>query len=175
MSPEVLPEELLRQTPLLRSLDRRLQDEIVARVEFRAFNDGDRLVEAGTPGRSILLMLRGQAEVWAREGQRRLRVASMEPGALVGEMTFFSPDMPRTADVVGRGSGMLAILTVELYEGLCRTDPAAASALEKAVLTLLADRLEETNRVMAHLMENYRASGLTAALEWLGRLLRGKP
>ena len=174
MAPDLTPEELLRQTPLFRTLDRRVQADLAAQVQYRTFRDGDVIIEAGASGRTLLLMLRGTAEVFAREGASRLRLSVLQPGALFGEISFFSPTASRTADVVGKEPGMLAILSTELYTGLCRSNPAAAAALEKAVLTLLADRLEETNRMMAGLMDDFRSSGIQAALGWLSRLFGGK-
>ncbi len=169
------PDELLRQSALFRSLERNLQDEVVDRVLYRSFKAGDRIVEAGAPGRALLVLLRGSAEVYAREGSSRIRVAALGPGELFGEIAFFSPELPRTADVLGVEAGMVAVLSADLYQDLTRTNPAAATAMEKAVLATLTDRLEGTNAMLAHLMDRYRTAGLGSAVQWLRGLLKGKP
>lgn len=175
MNPALPPDELLRQSDLFRSLERRVQDEIVDRVIYRSFKEGERILEVGAPGRALLVLLRGRAEVFARDGSSRLRVARLEPGALFGEIAFFSPDLPRTADVVGTEPGMVAVLGAELYQELARTNPAAAMAMEKAVLAVLTDRLEDTNEMLAQLMDRYRKAGLGSALSWLRGLVGGRP
>lgn len=175
MVTDLTPDELLRQTPLFRSLERGVQDQVSLRADLRSFKEGDRILEAGTPGRALLLVLKGSADVYAREGATRIRVARVEAGELLGEIAFFVPDHPRTADVIGRVPGIVAFIPYELYQEWCRTSPSSAAALEKAVLSVLADRLEETNRLMAHLMAQYRSSGLAAALTWLRGLVGARP
>lgn len=175
MVTELTPDELLRQTPLFRSLERKVQDQVSLRADFRSFKEGDRILEAGMPGRALLVVLKGSVDVYAREGNTRLRVARVEAGELLGEIAFFMPDHPRTADVIGKSPGLLAFIPLELYQEWCRTSPGSAAALEKAVLNVLADRLEETNRLMAHLMAQYRSSGLTSALQWLRGLVGARP
>lgn len=162
-------EELLRETPLLQHLDRKVQDELLARIETRRFRAGEAVIETGSSGDTLLVLLRGEVDVYAREGTSRFRVARLGPGELLGEMAFFSPRTPRSADVVGHEAGALAIVPHELYAGLCRTNPQVAASMEKAVLAVLADRLEDTNRTMATLMDRYKTSGLSAAMQWLGR------
>ncbi len=171
MSPDLPPDELLRRSTLFRTLERGVQDEIAARVLYRSFKEGDRILEAGAPGRALFVLLSGQAEVYAREGSSRFRVALLEPGALFGEIAFFSPEQARTADVVGREPGMVAMLSAELYQELSRTRPLTAIAMEKAVLSVLTDRLAETNAMMAQLMDRARLSGPSAATGWLRGLL----
>lgn len=168
------PDELLRLTPLFRSLERGVQDELLRRVTWKNFQEGEVLLSTGEPGRSLLILLRGKVEVQAREGSTMFRVALLESGAFFGEMAFFDPAAARTAHVVGRAAGVVANLPHEAYAALARTNPAAAANVEKAILAVLADRLEETNRTMAQLMDSYRSSGLQSALVWLGKLFGGK-
>ena len=165
-------DEILRLSPLFRTVDRKAQDELIEQLHLREFRAGDRLIAAGDTTHHLLFLLQGTADVWARDGERRYRVASLEAGALLGEMSFFNPRAPRTADVVATTHGAVAAMTTGMYDALCRDNPNVAAALEKAVLSLLADRLEETNRTMAHLMDQYRSSGLQAALGWLARLFK---
>ena len=174
MVTDLTPDELLRQTPLFRSLERKVQDQVSLRADFRSFKEGDRILEAGAPGRALVIVLKGTADVYAREGSRRIRVARVDSGALLGEISFFMPDHPRTADVIGKSNGLIAFIPLDVYQEWCSTSPGSAAALEKAVLSVLADRLEETNRLMAHLMTQYRSSGLTSALHWLRGLVGSK-
>lgn len=169
MTEHATPQELLRETPLFRTLDRRAQEALSAQVQVRRFKEGDLLLEAGSSGRTLLILLEGQADVYASDGSSRFRVARLEAGELIGEMSFFSPRASRTADVIGQKDGMLAVLPHEVYAALCQSNPHAAASLEKAVLTVLADRMEDTNDLMASLMDRYRSNGLQAAL---ARLLR---
>ena len=171
MVPDRAPAELLSESPLFRSMEPAVQEHLARRARFRAFRESERILSAGDPGGALLVLLSGQAEVFAREGAARLRIAVVQPGDLMGEIAFFAPDLVRTADVVGREPGMVAEIGVELYQELARTRPHAAAAIEKAVLSVLADRLESTNGLIAPMMDRYRGDGAAGALTWLRGLM----
>lgn len=174
MISEAPPDELLRRSPLFQSLERRVQDEVAERVIYRSFKEGDRILEAGAPGRALLVLLKGRAEIYGRDGNTRVRLAVLEAGAVFGEIAFFSPDLPRSADVVGLSAGMVAVFSSDLFAELEARNPAAATAMEKAVLAVLTDRLENTNAMLAHLMDRYRSAGPGSAFQWLRGLLGGR-
>lgn len=168
------PAELLYDSPLFRSMEPAVQEHLARRARYRPFADDERILRAGEPGGALLILLSGRAEVYARDGASRLRIAVIGPGDLFGEIAFFAPDLPRTADVVGREPGVVAELGIELYLELVRTRPHAAAAIEKAVLAVLADRLESTNALIAPMMDRYRGDGPSGALTWLRGLMGGR-
>lgn len=154
-------------------MDRRAQDDLADCLEFVAFEPGQRIIEAGTPGSALYLLLDGAVDVYLREGDARLHVGRLEAGALIGEAGFLNPEQPRTADVIGRSSGMLAALTLSSYEDLRQVNHAAATALEKAMLDVLAERMADTHRRMGEFLERFRTAGFGSAIGWLRHMLGG--
>jgi CRP-like cAMP-binding protein len=162
----------LREHPFLRSVDRETQALLIPTFRWRPFVTGEMLIREGADDRDLFLVLKGTLDVWAREGDRRFRVAQLGPGSMVGEMAFFDADCPRAADVVATSDGDLAALELETYQQLCASGDPAAGALEKAVLAALAERMLETDATLAHLLDQNRSGGLFAAL---ARMFRRRP
>lgn len=167
------PDQLLRQCPLFRSMDRKAQDDLAEVLEFIPFKQGERVIEAGTPGHALYILLEGSLDVYLREGGQRLHVGVLRPGELLGEIAFLAPDQLRTADVLGLEPGLLAALTVVSYEELRQINHGAATALEKAMLEVLAERMAETHRRMGEFLERYRNGGVGSAMSWLRGVLGG--
>ncbi len=167
------PDQLLRQCMLFRTMDRKAQDDLAECLVFVPFEKGERVIEAGSPGHALYILLDGTLGVYLREGDMRLPVGLLEPGVMFGEIAFLAPDLPRTADVVGREPGVLAALTNVSYEELRQVNHGAATALEKAMLDVLAERMADTHRRMGELLERYRAGGFGSAMGWLRNVLGG--
>lgn len=166
-------DQLLRQSLLFRTMDRKARDDLAECLSFVPFKQGERVIEAGSPGHALYILLDGTLDVYLREGDKRLHVGVLLPGALLGEIAFLAPDLPRTADVIGNQPGMLAALTAISYEELRQVNHGAATALEKAMLDVLAERMADTHRRMGELLERYRTGGFGSAMGWLRGVLGG--
>jgi CRP/FNR family transcriptional regulator, cyclic AMP receptor protein len=164
-------ERALRDHPFFRSVDRETQSLLLPSFHWRPFDKGDVLIKEGRNDRDLYLILKGTLEVYARNGDRRFRVASMGPGSMVGEMAFFDAEVARAADVIATSDGELASFERQSYVELCANADPAAAALEKAVLGALADRMTSTNNTLADLLDKHKAGSLLAAL---ARLFRRK-
>ena len=70
--------------------------------ELREYPDGERLIEQGTIGSSMYLVVSGQLEVLRREGDAGRHIAMLGPGDVFGEVGFVHATH-RTADVCARG------------------------------------------------------------------------
>ena len=66
--------------------------------------DGDRLIEQGTMGRSMHLVVSGKLEVVRHDGDTERIIATLGPGDVFGEIGFVRPTQ-RTADVRAVGNG----------------------------------------------------------------------
>ncbi len=75
--------------------------------ELREHADGDRLIEQGTMGRSMYIVVGGQLEVVRRDDGKERRIALLGPGDVFGEIGFVQATH-RTADV--RAVGPVSVL-----------------------------------------------------------------
>ncbi len=155
---------LLLRTPLLSSMDIDAREGLAPRFLYQPFQPGEPILRAGDPGRHLAIMLDGTAAVQARQDDQAYTVDVMEPGAVFGEIAFFDPQSTRTADVIGRTAGVVALLPWAAYEELARRGDPAAEVLEKAVLDLLAKRIQRINDRLAELLEATRDGSWLAAL-----------
>ncbi len=99
------------------------------------------LFHAGTSGREIYLLLKGQmrAEVQRSNGSQ-MRVAQFRDGALIGELAHYS-NGDRTADVIAETDVELLRVDVESLE---RVHPEIASDIHQYAAGILARRLIST-------------------------------
>jgi predicted RND superfamily exporter protein len=70
--------------------------------ELREHADGERLIEQGTMGSSMFLVVSGRLEVVRRDAGGERLIATLGPGEVFGEIGFVRATH-RTADVVARG------------------------------------------------------------------------
>ncbi len=155
--------EMLLRSPLLADVDPAIRTDLALRFETRPFTAGQTLIADGAGGRALLEILTGTAEVFVREGDHRYRVATLEPGSLVGEGAFFS-GLPRAADIVGSSEGIVAVLPWNAYLNLAQSGHPGAEAIERAVVTHLTRRVKETNVRLSVLLDAQRSGGLKNAL-----------
>lgn len=155
---------LLLRTPLLSGMDLDAREGLAPRFLPHPFGPGEPILRAGDPGRHLAIVLEGSAVVQARKDDQAYTVDVMEPGAVFGEIAFFDPSSPRTADVIGKEAGVVALLPWSAYEELARRGEPAAVVLEKAVLDLLAKRIQRINAKLADLLEATRDGSWLAAL-----------
>jgi CRP-like cAMP-binding protein len=134
----------LVNAPLLAGLDAACRAEIIARFVPRPFGDGELLQSRRAVDPGLLVVLDGGAEVWLWEGERRVRVAELRAGDTIGEIGFFAPELDSASDVVGRGTGMAALLPQATWRALVDEDHRAVPAIEAAIIRSLSFRLQYT-------------------------------
>lgn len=154
----------LRSTPLLAGLDRKAQDSLVWRFRPRPFSTGDVLIRTGDSNTDLVVLLDGFAEVYARAGDKRYLVAVLDPGSVLGEVSFFDPSRSRTADVVAATKGVAAMLPRSVYDELVEERHPAAESLERSVLQAVSLRMQYTNETLAELLDTHKSGGLLSSL-----------
>jgi len=108
------------------------------------FGAGQVVLEAGSGGRSLYVLLEGTLEVLAppaRFGRQR-RIGRLEAGSLVGEVSFFD-GAPRSAGVRAVTPVVLAEMTLPEFERLAGQHPGLARALLLDLGRILAGRLRK--------------------------------
>jgi predicted RND superfamily exporter protein len=89
---------VLDGSPLFRDMTDYQRRKAILISELNEFESGERLVEQGTVGRSMYLILAGEAEVVRTDDGESRRVALLEPGQVFGEIGYIRA-IERTADV----------------------------------------------------------------------------
>jgi predicted RND superfamily exporter protein len=99
--------EALDGSPLFHGMSGYQIRKTILISELRSYGEGERLIEQGTVGRSMYLLVSGQLEVVRHEGTSEWRVALFGPGDVFGEIGFVH-ETYRTADV--RALGDVSVL-----------------------------------------------------------------
>lgn len=136
-------QEALRGSRLLASLGDKSLASLVSVVKERRYGPGDLIIQAGTEGIAAMhVVLEGSVSV-ERDGAQ---LATLGPGAHIGEMSMLSPDpLPRSADVVSVGETTTLQITRWDLMPFLKEDPEVALA----VIGELAKRLADANERLA--------------------------
>jgi tRNA A-37 threonylcarbamoyl transferase component Bud32 len=117
-----------------------LLDELVSRMEQRAYEPEETLIRQGEAGDSLMVLLSGTAVAALRrlDGSQE-PIADFHPGEVVGEMALLTKE-PRTADVLARDEVHVLRLAARDFEELAHLHP----QLGMVVTSLVAKRLGES-------------------------------
>lgn len=107
-------------------------------LSLRFVNTGDTLMTEGDKSRELYILAEGSLEVKIQ----RTTVATIRPGMVVGEGTFFSGQQ-RSATVVASGPGVAWALSWEKFEAMAKQHPRLALDLSLAISAVLAVRMRE--------------------------------
>ena len=91
-------EAVLDQSPLFKGMTRYQRRKAILISELHDFKPGEKLVEQGTIGRSMYMILDGKANVVRRDGEVERILAELPAGQIIGEVGYIQP-IERTADV----------------------------------------------------------------------------
>jgi CRP-like cAMP-binding protein len=115
-------------------------------VRFRA---GESVLYLGEIDRALYIITAGHLEVLVPQGLQGLRVfATVEPGSVVGEQSFFD-GKPRSAMVRSVSDGEMLRLSFDSFEALSARAPTLARDLLLDLGRILAIRLRLTTAVAA--------------------------
>ena len=109
---------------------------------------GQVLFAQGSLDRTLYLVESGSLSIHYEDAKKRLRLAIVGPGALIGEGGFFS-HRPRSATVQAGGASLLWSLSALRHAELGNRQPAIALQLAMAAGSVLAKRLGDRRRRVA--------------------------
>lgn len=92
-----------------------------------SFGSGQLLIERGTPGTGLYVVLKGQIVVETTDGPLELG-----PGSVVGERALFAEDGLRQARVRALTNGVVVAVARAEIDRLCAEDPEFAERLAQA-------------------------------------------
>lgn len=103
------------------------------------------LIQEGTPGEHLLILVAGSGRVETRNAERQTVVlAELKPGQIVGEMSLLE-DRPTVASVIAHpGSRWLVIPFTELNDATSISPPLAASLYEQLSFKLMRQLQDQT-------------------------------
>jgi len=146
-SDDDLPEALRNRIP-----DPALRERLRAYLKPVAYPVGKTLMVQGGPADSLLIIRSGRAAVYLESNDALMRVKSYAAGTVIGEIGLYHGDA-RSATVVAEEEVDALMLDREGLEAMRRDDPQLATALDRAVIILLSERLDHSNRLLTELMD----------------------
>ena len=93
-----IDKKVLEESPLFKNMTNYQRRKAVLISELDEFEEGDLLVEQGTIGRDMYLILSGEAEVIRHDSSESRTLATLLPGTIFGEIGYIRENK-RTADV----------------------------------------------------------------------------
>ncbi|MEX2524651.1 MAG: efflux RND transporter permease subunit [Gammaproteobacteria bacterium] len=134
--------KVLDGSPLFRDMTDYQRRKAILISELNEFEAGERLVEQGSVGRSMYLILEGEAEVVRQDDDKSRVLATLKPGQVFGEIGYIRA-MERTADV--RALTPVSALRFD-YERLqkdLKFFPNIVAKLNFNISTILGERLAD--------------------------------
>jgi SulP family sulfate permease len=122
-------------------------------TERESLSDGAVLIRQGESPDDVYVLESGRlrVEMQTPDGTR-VRVRSINPGVVVGEVAMYSGD-PRTADVLAEGPTVVLRLDRASIDRLEAHDPELAAALHRWLAGVLSERLSDTLREFDALLD----------------------
>lgn len=130
--------DVLRQLPLFSGLSDSDLDRFYQMAELVDLAPGEILIEEGSTGDAVYVVLEGDLEVSRRSGNQDVLLGVRGTGEVLGEMAFVS-NAPRNATVRARTHSRLLLLRDTVFEQVLTTSPSAALTIVKTVAVRLRD------------------------------------
>lgn len=130
---------MLRSEPLFACLDPEQVAGLLRKAEINQFGRGEPIIEEGTDGESMFILLRGTAQVSISKNEGLIRVGVLRQGDCFGEMSLLTGE-PRTATVRADHDCEVLEISKPVMGELLRSSPGCLNQLSE----LLAKRKLET-------------------------------
>lgn len=149
--------EFLKRLPLFSALNDHDLEWLIHQAKPIAINAGDILIQEGSAGDALYIILDGEFEVSKQSAQQDIKLDVREPGAVIGEMSLLD-HAPRSATVRALSPGRLLMIDQATFDQLLANSPTAAMA----ILHTVTARLRQ-NEALLHQREKMAGLGTLAA------------
>lgn len=140
---ERLLQNLLATSPLFRPLDRKQRLDLIRRFTAHDVQAGTHVIREGEPGRGLYLLMSGSVDVWKRDGDEKVLLATLSPGDVFGEISLVLEE-PTSASVTAGEKSTVLFLSRELFTKLT----SAVQEIREYVENLSDERLMDARLTM---------------------------
>lgn len=135
---------LIDRVPVFAELSQQELIDLLANAEKCTFGPGDAILNEGSTGHFMYVMMEGAATVAKRDrhGQSS-ELASLGAGDSFGEMSLVDKD-PRSASVTAAADCVL----IRIPEGACWKNPVVSAKIFRNISRILSRRLREADRTL---------------------------
>ncbi|MGD0491215.1 MAG: cyclic nucleotide-binding domain-containing protein [Steroidobacteraceae bacterium] len=146
--------DAVRNSPLASELSPSEVQVLAGVLTIRELKDGEVLLPEGSRDSNLHVIVSGQIEVvQISEDQGRRLLYRLEPGDLVGELSFMD-DEPRFAALIASGRTEVLVLARGDFETLIEPSPQVVYKVMRAIMRV-ARRVQRRLSVQVREMENY--------------------
>jgi signal transduction histidine kinase len=149
--------EILRRLPLFDGLTEGDLEQLYTQAHPLKLPPGHLLIEEGTPGDALYILLSGELEVSRHAAGQDVKLDVRRPGEFIGEMSLLD-NAPRAASVRTLTDSELLMISKEMFERVMRGSSSAALAILRTVM----HRLRQ-NEALLHEKEKMAGLGTLAA------------
>ncbi len=135
-------ENVLDESPLFRGMTRYQRKKAILISEIHEFQPGEKLVEQDTIGRSMYMILEGEAAVIRRDNDRERKIASLNAGEVFGEIGYIRA-IERTADVTATSAVAALKFDYERMQKDLKFFPNIIAQLNFNISAILGERLAD--------------------------------
>ena len=107
------------------------------------FSDGDFIIKEGDQNISLYVLIKGTVKITKSGNEQAL--ATLEPGAIFGEMSFLSKK-PRYSNVVADGTVIVIKMDGEFFR---KVKPEIKDKIKDYLIELLINRLDAMNEALS--------------------------
>lgn len=130
-------------------------------ISEETYPDGALIMEEGSSGDWIYVVLAGKVEVFKTMKGRKVVVDMLGEGDILGEVSFLSPQEKRTASARAIGVVTVGVIDRDYLDGEFNK----LSGDFKKILTSLVDRLRTTTEAVCNFTDRYRDPRVTQNLK----------
>src|SRR6266436_2536797 len=134
---------ILREEPLFSCLSDEQLNQLVTQARLNTFGRGEPVIQEGSPGDSMFVLLRGAAKVSISKNGSTIQVASLGAGDCFGEMSLLTGE-PRSATVRADGD----CYVMEIGKPVMAEVLSGAPGCMEQLSQLLAQRKMETDGIL---------------------------
>jgi CRP-like cAMP-binding protein len=153
-------------SPIFTSMSAAEREQVLALLETQTYQGGDTILREGESTQRLWIIVSGRCEVFIlRSDRTENRLATLEPGAVFGEMSFFHP-APHSATVRAETEVEVMRLTRQKFDQLHELSPGAACKIAANTAGIIAERLRRMDKWVRDFVENREGETHPVKEEW---------